>query len=297
MKALLAKTLIRLLGFLPLGLARALGCLVGELNYLFNAKGTQIARTNIQHCFPDWPAEQQNQLLRNSMREWGKTALEMPVIWQCSETWLKKRIVNTVNQQVLDDALASGKGLILLGPHLGNWEIVGLIISSCAEMTILYQPPRQPELEAIIKKARSRSGAKLVPTDRRGVIALIKALQKGEISGILPDQEPELSGGVFAPFFGVQALTMTLLQNLLKKTGAIAVVTAVKRVPGGFEVVYMKPDEDIYSEDTVKAATAMNRSVENIVRLFPEQYQWEYKRFKKRPEGEDKIYVKEKKGK
>ena len=290
MKVLLAKTLILIIGLLPLGLARALGAFIGELNYLLNSKGAQVAVTNIRLCFPELSAGQQQRLVRASMREWGKTFFETPVVWQRSEDWLRRHIVHSTNQQLMDRCLSGDKGIIMIAPHLGNWEALGLHIAKIIQMTCLYQPPRQQELEALVKKARSRSGTKLAPTNRRGVIALVKALREGELTGILPDQVPQQGAGVFAPFFGVPTLTMTLLQNLLKSTGATPIVAAAKRVPGGFEIIYMEPDQQIYAEDPVVAASALNRCVEQIVRLFPEQYQWEYKRFKKRPEGEPKVY-------
>ena len=290
MKTFLAKTLIVLIGSLPLGLARFFGGLVGEISYRLNSRGTQVARTNIGLCFPALSGSERQQLLQKSMHEWGKTAFEMPVVWRHSDAWLEKRILRQKNPELMETLLQQDKGIIVIAPHLGNWEVIGLHLAPKRQLTCLYQPPRQAELESIIISARCRNGAKLAPTNRRGVMTLVKALRNGEMTGILPDQEPKMSGGIFAPFFGVSALTMTLLQNLLKSTGACAVVAAARRVPGGFEMVYQQPDANIYSDDTLEATAALNRSVEGIVKEFPEQYQWEYKRFKKRPEGEDKIY-------
>jgi len=249
------------------------------------------ARTNIQHCFPELSDQQQQALVRSSMQEWGKTVFEMFVVWQRSFLWLEKKIIGEQKKAVFKKALAGDQGIILLAPHLGNWELLR-IMSRYRAMTGLYQPPGDKALEDIVKKARSDGGMRLVPTNRRGIVALVKALRAGEMTSILPDQTPmELHSGIHVPFFGLPALTMTLVHKLLK-TGSIAVMVAAKRVKGGFEVVYAEPDPEIYSEDQTVSVAALNRSVESLVRQFPEQYQWEYKRFKKPPEGEAKIYGK-----
>ncbi len=158
-------------------------------------------------------------------------------------------------------------------------------------MTSLYQPPRRYDLDNLLQAVRTTTGATLVPTSGRGVSHLIKALKRGEITGVLPDMEPaERSSGVFAPFFGVPALTMTLVHSLTRRTGAAVVVGFARRVRGGFVLEFTRPDTDLVSPEEVTAVTALNRAVETLVNLAPEQYQWEYKRFKRRPEGCEPLY-------
>jgi KDO2-lipid IV(A) lauroyltransferase len=180
----------------------------------------------------------------------------------------------------------------MVTPHLGNWELGGLWLSTLGPTTILYQPPKRGEVDDIMRQGRGSAGATLVPTDRRGVAALIKCLKKGETTGILPDMEPELSGGVFAPFFGVPALTMTLIQNLQQRSAATVLLAACFRTESGFLLEIIEPPAAIYSEDRVTSVTALNQGIEQLVTIAPEQYQWEYKRFKKRPPGCAKIYIK-----
>jgi len=191
------------------------------------------------------------------------------------------------------EAVDAGKGVLLLAPHLGSWELYGLHISNYAPTTYMYKPPKVQAFEAVMTGFRARGGATLVPTDRRGVMQLLKALERGEIVGILPDQEPNRSSGIFAPFFGIDALTMTLASKLAAKTDAAVVCGFARRLAdsSGFEIIYKAADRDIASEDASVAAAALNRTVEACVLLEPAQYQWEYKRFSKRPPGESKkIY-------
>lgn len=140
--------------------------------------------------------------------------------------------------------------------------------------------------------AREKTGSKVFPTNRKGVAAMFNALRRGECAGILPDQEPELEGGVFVPFFGIEALTMTLVSKLARKTEAAVVFGYARRLPAaeGFELVFKLADPAIYSEDLAESVTALNAGVEACVREVPAQYQWEYKRFRKVPQGRSDHY-------
>jgi Kdo2-lipid IVA lauroyltransferase/acyltransferase len=141
-----------------------------------------------------------------------------------------------------------------------------------------------------VLKGRTRFGAQLVPTDTKGVRALFQALAANELVLILPDQDPRDSGGIFAPFFGIQANTMTLASRLAQKSGAIPVLAIAERLSWGrgFRMHYLPLEIDEKSLEGHVAA--INRAVEQAIRCYPEQYQWSYKRFRTRPEGEGEIY-------
>ena len=135
-------------------------------------------------------------------------------------------------------------------------------------------------------------GAKLVPTDASGVRALFQAAARNEMIGILPDQDPGAQGGVFAPFFGLQTNTMTLLPRLMQKTGATVIISYAQRLPRGqgFHLHFV-PLPAVSDPDDIQAiATALNQGVEECIRQSPAQYQWSYKRFKTRPAGEVGFY-------
>jgi len=289
LKNRILRGLIRLLSRLPLGTARGLGWLVGEMAWMLKTRGPKTALINLEFCFSEMPEKERMQLCRDSMRQWGQTLMEVPVIWRMGEKCLN-RILSIEGENYYDEALGAGKGLLLVAPHLGNWEILGYWMSTKGSCNMLYQPPREPGLEDIILQGRKALGAKLVATDLRGVSSLIKALKNGEVAGILPDMEPEPANGEFAPFFGRPAMTITLVNRLQQKSGAPIVFAFAKRVKKGFELTIIKPDSAIYSENDGEALSAVNRGVEKLVRMAPAQYQWEYKRFKRRPNGEGRIY-------
>lgn len=292
MKAKFINLILILFAKLPLPVARALGNTVGSLCCRLGTREAKVTSVNLSRAFPDEPDGQR--LTKESMREWGKSLFEIPVVWGHTRPWLERKIIRQRNPELWDRCREENCGLIILGPHLGNWEVAGLACSARAgEMTIMFAPSDYPAVDKRIKDARSKFGGKLVPTDKKGVLALIKTLREGGVVGILPDQEPPLSGGVFAPFFGTQALTMSLIHNLIKRSGAKALFVYAKRVPQGFELVYREPPPALYAEDQQTSVDALNQGVEACVLDAVAQYQWEYKRYKKRPEGEERIYTKQ----
>jgi KDO2-lipid IV(A) lauroyltransferase len=144
----------------------------------------------------------------------------------------------------------------------------------------------------VMKQGRQRLGGKLAPTDVSGIKQLLKALKQGEMIGILPDQDPRKSGGVFAPLFGIQANTMTLLNRLANKSGATVLIGFAERLPWGkgYHIHLLPLPEAIGGKDIELSARVLNEGVERAIRLAPSQYQWSYKRFRTRPKGEEPLY-------
>jgi len=195
-------------------------------------------------------------------------------------------------EELLDEYKTGQRGLLLLAPHLGNWELAGLFFASRYKMAALYSPPNQPGFEEYMKTVRSRSGSELVATDRRGIMRLFSILREGGVIGILPDQTPRQEGGEFAPFFGIPTITMTLASKLVHKTGARPLITYAQRLPDarGFRIVIRNAEPGMTSRDMTESLTALNRSVEKCIADVPAQYQWEYKRFRRTAPGEKPVY-------
>lgn len=229
---------------------------------------------------------EREELVKQSLIETMKTGCELGLAWYSPVQDSLSYIRNVIGSDLIENALKNGRGVIVLAPHVGNWEIGGHYLSQIGATTYLYKPPTLKGLEEFMTKVRSRAGASLAPTNRKGVAQLVKALERAEIVGILPDQEPKDDGGVFAPFFGHQALTMTLAPKLAARTGALVVTMVARRLKDskGFELVFEVAEEQVSDEDLVIATTAMNRSVEKCVLSAVAQYQWEYRRFKRQPD-------------
>jgi len=292
MQALFAKLAIHILALLPFRISYALGTVLGYLVYLIPNSLHKPTRTNIELCFPDLNQQQRARLIKQSFIELGRVAVETGALL----LWSKRRTLDLVKkvsgEELIQQAFKNGKGIIIAAPHLGAWEMIGLYCSSKNPMTSLYRPLRMEKLNPFVRKARQRMGATLVPTDASGVRALYKAVAQNQMIGILPDQDPGDEGGVFAPFFGVPANTMTLLPRLMQKTGAPAIISYAERLPRGqgFHVHFLPAPIDSHCDDLQQAAAALNLGVEKCVRQSPAQYQWSYKRFKTRPPGEARFY-------
>ena len=283
---------LKLAGRMPLGLAQALGSFLGSLGWLLRTKARRITEINLDICYPEQTQEQRQVLAKESLRQTGQTFMEIPLMWEWPVEKCLGLIREVEGEELIAQAQADGKGLILLAPHLGNWELAGLYFSSRYKMAALYSPPHIPEFEDYMIRVRGRLGSELVRGDRRGLARMATLLREGGVAGILPDQSPRGKGNAFAPFFGMEVRTMTLVAKLMQRTGANALITYAERLPGGdgFRIVIREVAPGMADEDPVVATTALNSSVEQCVRALPSQYQWEYKRMRHRPPGQENPY-------
>ncbi|WP_110686919.1 lysophospholipid acyltransferase family protein [Salinicola aestuarinus] len=257
--------------------------LLGRGLYAFSQRERHVTRRNLEVAFPEDDDDRRRQRVKSSLRHSTATMLELGFAWIGDPRRVEASIVEVHGRELLDDARAQNRGVIVLAPHFGNWEVLNFWLSSHFPFTAMYEPPKMAPLDPVIRTGRERMGAELVPTNARGVAALLKALKRAEAVGILPDQEPDWGSGVFADFFGRPAYTATLLPKLVARTQARVVTGVAKRRPGGdgFEIHFLAADERVYAGDETDSAAGVNACVESAVALDPVQYQWEYKRWKK----------------
>lgn len=289
LKTFLAKSFISLLALFSLRNNHRLGSVIGWLLSIFPNRNLHVTTTNIQLCFPEMDKQQQQQLIKKSLIETGKTLTEASLMWQWNKDKLFNLIKRVHGERLLQEALKCKKGAILAVPHMGNWELLGLYCSAKYPTTSMYQKPKMAQLETIVKNGRERFGANLVPTDNQGIRAMLKALKKNELVCILPDQEPSDGNGIFAPFFGIQAYSMTLISRFANKTDAKIIFAYAKRLTHGhgYEIFFTESDKP--NIDSIEDSVShINLEVEKCIRDIPEQYQWSYKRFRKQPAIKDK---------
>ncbi len=212
----------------------------------------------------------------------GRMVAEMPRLWL--QVGLPP--VRMVNAECVERAWTRGRGILFLTPHLGCFE---LSVQAAAErwgaqhgpITILYRPARQPWLAEIMRTARNRPGISAVPTTLQGVRQMIKALRRGEAVGLLPDQVPPQGQGVWSPFFGREAYTMTLAARLAQQTGAAVVLARCERLPRGQGYVLHLEDLPVTLAPELDAAVLqINQAMERVIRQCPQQYLWGYARYK-----------------
>ena len=282
----LAFFLLRLIGRLPLRALQGIGAAIGWLLWITPNPLRRKATQTLSFVITQFDAQSRHGLLKSSLIETGKSALELCKVWSGDPHAALALVREVRGGELFDKALAAGRGLIIAAPHLGCWELLNFWLCSRTKIAIAYRPPRQPALEPLLVRARGALAAEQVRAEgSAGVRTLFKRVSAGGAIGILPDQQPKAGEGEFAPFFGSPALTMVLLSRLAQRTGATMLFAFAERLPGGegFRIHFLPAPDGVADADLPTAVAALNRGVENCVELAPAQYQWAYKRYSIRP--------------
>lgn len=289
-KSAVALSILRLLGLMNLTVARQFGRFIGWIIGATKSRMFKVTQKNIELCFPEMPKAQQQALIKASLAETSKTIAESGIAWGgTDEAFIRNQnqILKVRNEHLILDAIKKDKGVLLLTLHFGNWEWFAAGVPKYLDNAMaLYKMAKMPGLEKAMLDARAISGIKLVSGNREGVEKFVEHYAQQNSCIIVPDQEPSEKSGVWAKFFGIDALTPKFIHNLIMKNPEGTVLnTYMKRIEGGFEMVFEAVEPEIYSEDLATSAQAMNKGFEKCIADDPSQYQWEYKRFKRNTEG------------
>lgn len=278
------------LGRLPWPLLYRLGDGIAALARRLDTRESHVARVNLQIAYPQMLESEREEWHRAILRTTARQFLETMRFWTRPHADNLALIRQTQGVELFDAALASGKGLIVAAPHYGNWELLNQWLASRTPISVLYRPPEAEVGEAFLRRVRADAGDQVTQIRADGPAAvrhLLKLLRAGGVTGILPDQQPKAGDGEYVPFFGMTALTMTLLGRLASRTGATVLFAYCERVgPGPEFALRIEPaPADIADPDPQVATAALNAAVERIARRDPAQYQWTYKRWRWRPAG------------
>ncbi len=267
--------LFRFFSRFPLRVLHAMGAAMGWAVYLLAAKYRQRWHENREQ------AGLSKAQLRGAIAHNGRMIFELPRIWMgppVPYTW--------DNLEVVNRAYERGKGIVFLTPHMGCFEITAQAMAETqhhryGDLTVLYRPARQASLAAMMTHIRNRPGLKTAPTTLAGVRQMIKALRNGEAVGLLPDHVPPEGQGVWAPFFGRPAYTMTLGAKLALQTGAEVLVVWGERLPKGKGfLLHCSALSQPLSGNLEEAVAQINREMEKVILADPEQYMWSYARYR-----------------
>lgn len=292
LKGALVVGFLRLFALLPWRAVQAVGSAIGWLMWKVPNRSRDVASINLRKCFPDLSEAEHQQLLRRSLQDIGRTLTESACAW----IWPAQKSIDLVKEveglDVLHEALASGKGVVGITSHLGNWEVLNHFYCSQCKPIIFYRPPKLKAVDDLLREQRVQMGNRVAPSTKEGILSVIKEVRKGGAVGIPADPEPSRSSGVFVPFLGTQALTSKFVAGMLSGGKARGVFLHALRLPdgSGFKVILEAAPEEMYSTDAEVSVAGMSKVVERYVREYPSQYMWSMKRFKKRPEGEAKWY-------
>ncbi len=264
--------LFRLLAYLPLPLLHNLGALAGWLAYLASPTYRRHLRENT--------AQAGVTAGRNSaIAEAGKSVVELPRIWLRPQEEVLESIARVSGWELVEAAWRDGRGILFLTPHLGCFEITAQYYAAQKPLTVLYRPPKQAWLQPLLEQGR---GARLVlaPADLSGVRLLMKALRRREAAGILPDQVPGLGEGIWAPFFGRPAYTMTLAARLAEGGSIVLMAYARRLAYGAGYHLHVRALSSPLIGTLAERVTQLNHELETLVLECPEQYLWGYNRYK-----------------
>lgn len=274
-------------GRLPLRALDGLGAVTAWLARVLDVREARVARGNLAVIGPPLDGPARERLLRQTLRATFTGLFQTLRLWTRPER-ANLRLIGAVHgQAAFDAALAAGTGLIVAAPHYGNWELLNQWLASRTPITILYRPPEHASGEAFLRRVRGRANVQQVPATGTAMRQLFRTLAGGGVVGILPDQQPKVGDGLFAPFFGRPALSMTLLPRLAQRTGASVLFAVAERVAGRarFDIHIFPADAALHGDDLPAAVAAMNAAVEAIARRDLAQYQWTYKRYRVLPPG------------
>jgi len=286
-KGRIVVALLRLLSILPAFARRFMVLLIARLSYWLPNSSKTIARKNLEFCLPHLSSEQQEQLLKKVLKENARLLLEFPLAWLGDRASIESRFSTVNNRQLIEKLRKSNKPLIIAVPHLGNWEFFWHWVQINYPAVGMYSPAKLPSVDNLMIKAREKFGGKGYATDAKGILGLMRAIKKGGVMMILPDQAPSLGAGTTTPFFNKAALTMTLLHKFIQKTDANLLFGSCIRNEReeSFEINLFQPEFDIRLPAAEEFNLAMNRQLEKIILQSPAQYQWSYKRFKRQADG------------
>lgn len=266
--------LFDVLSRLPLSVLHRLGAFLGWLIYLSSKRYAVRLRENIEYARIEGGVA----LRHAHIREAGKGVMELPWVWKRPLEMVIASVKRTHGWSHFEAAQAQGKGVILLTPHIGCFEVIGLYVAARQAITCMYRPPRYPALDKLMHQGRERGQMKLAPTDLGGVRQLLKALKRGEVIGVLPDQVPGNGEGEWVDFFGRPAYTMTLIGRLIESSGAAVVMCHGERLAQGEGYALHFSPVTFDAGSSIPAQ--MNAALEAVIRQHPAQYLWSYNRYK-----------------
>ena len=238
--------------------------------------------TNLKLCFPDKTTKEIRTLTRKSLKETSKSLFESGKCWITYPKLDISKLVEVEGKDLILSSLEEGRGVILFTPHIGNIEILINYVSNNFKSTIPYTPAKISALDTIMNNARVLMGANMVKADSGGVKSSLIALKEGHLIMMASDQVPKKSNGIVSSFFGTPALTVSLISSLSQKTKSPChSVICLRRSGGrGFKISFSKRITGLNDLGVQDGVNLMNRELEKCIMKAPEQYAWEYKRFK-----------------
>ncbi|MFZ3019863.1 MAG: lipid A biosynthesis acyltransferase [Gallionella sp.] len=289
MLARLGVFILWLIHFLPFRTIVAIGNGVGRLLYMLSAERRRVGAINLKLCFPELGDDERKKLLRDHFMMFGRGLIERSILWWSSAEYIRSliRVEGAEHFEAIKD-----KPAILLTPHFVGMDAGGQWIAQHADTVCMYANQKNRYLTELLLQKRARFRNQRLYSRLQGLRPILKGMRAGMPFIYPPDQDQGVKDGAFIPFFGVPAATMTSVPRIAQMTGAKVVPSITRILPGnaGYVLTFYPAWDNYPSGDDIADARRMNAFIEDRIREMPEQYFWLHKRFKNRPEGEERFY-------
>ena len=280
--------LLRLAAWLPYPMLLRLGRLLGRLAERLTKSRARIVERNFELCFPQLSTQERAELRRRHFESVGMGVMEFAMAWW----WPDERLLPLAQidgRENLLEAIAEGRGIIVLSAHTTSLEVGGRVLKSLLPVHAMYRPNENPVLQRFIERNRSRHAAGII--SRNEPRRMLRTLKRGGAVWYAPDQNYKGRGHVFSDFFGIPAATNPATARFAAATGAVVLpVVVFRKKEGGYRLLIERMFDDFPCGDGIADADRMNRVVEQWVRAAPAQYNWLHRRFKTRPPGAQAVY-------
>lgn len=291
--AWLAIALMKVSAWLPWRLIIGLGSAIGWLAYHLVKRRRHITDTNVRLCFPELSHLERQTLVKRIFRANGIGILETAIGW-CRNPEHMRRRVTFKGADHMRDALAQGKGALIIGVHFSTLDLGGALHSLFFDADVVYRPHDNAVFEHFMTQARSHIFGRAI--DRRDLRGVVKRIKSGHAVWYSPDQDFGRDASVFAPFFGIEAASLKMTAKIARMTGAPVMPLIFHRNADDerYTLEYLPALVDYPSGDDVADAARINAVIEHAIRRHPEQYLWLHRRFKTRPHSDDPdLYAQE----
>ena len=272
---------LKIFSKLPLAAIQSIAKLIGMLLFAIKSSAREVTEINLSTAYPDLTQQQREVLTQESLKNQCMTYAESIKIWGSAPEFALQQIKQIHHEALFIEALKNPNGTLAVVTHFGAWELLNAWLNQYTQPLIMYKPSKYKDLDRFMLEARQRLNATLVPTDETGVRAIFKHLKQGGFTVILPDHVPKKSGGIYSYFYGQNALSSTLVSKLAAKTQCSVVgLSCLRRTDlSGFDIQVTALSEDIKSKDLQLSVDTLNKEMERMINVAPEQYLWGYKRF------------------
>lgn len=274
--------LLKFIAILPLSFLQRIALWIAYLLFHTNSSIKRITTINLRLAYPELNEQALQKRLRLSIQSQCMTYIEFVKCWGMSPQYNFNLLKNIHGAELLEKALANQKGVIVVVPHFGCWELLNTWLNIYTQPMIMYKPDKIKGVNRYILNARQKFNATLVPTDETGIRQIFKHLKQGGLTVVLPDHLPKASGGIYSHFFQQNTLSATLVSKMATKTQCNIIGLSCIRNPelSSFDVYCTELPQTILSKDLQQSVDSLNLAMQEMIQLAPEQYIWSYKRFR-----------------